>query len=125
MGPFLAKAGGPGPIFYGFPSGSGYRVRQTMLSLAAMTAMGAADAPVGFPANVVAWIALVYHVVTTGIMNGLHSVAQHTGIPVVVVAAAAIVLSFRFARRGARLAFEMAVALALVLLATKLGWIHW
>jgi hypothetical protein len=96
-----------------------------MLSLAEATAMRVAGAPVGFPANVVAWIALVYHAITTGIMNGIHSVAQHTGIPVVVVAAAAIVLSFRFARRGARLAFEMVVALALVLLATKLGWIHW
>jgi hypothetical protein len=96
-----------------------------MLTDAATNSMLSPGAPLGFPQNVVVWLAIAYHAVTTGILSGLHSVAQHTGIPVAVIAAAALVLSFRFARRGARLAFEMVVALALVLLATKLGWIHW
>jgi predicted neutral ceramidase superfamily lipid hydrolase len=96
-----------------------------MDSLAATTVMLSAGGPLGFPRNVVAWMALAYHAVTTGVLHALHSVSDHTGIPVVLVAAVALVLSFRFARRGARLALEVAVALALVLLATKLGWIHW
>jgi hypothetical protein len=55
----------------------------------------------------------------------LHLVSRHTGVPVVIVAAAALVLSFRLARRAARLAVEMTVALALVLVATKMGGIRW
>ena len=62
---------------------------------------------------------------TASLSKGLHVVSQHTGLPVVVVAAAALVVSFRLARRGARLAMEMTVALGLVLVASKLGWIRW
>jgi len=62
---------------------------------------------------------------TAGVSKVLHGVSQHTGIPVVVVAAAALVISFRLARRAARLAVEMGVALGLILVATKMGWIRW
>jgi hypothetical protein len=62
---------------------------------------------------------------TAGISRVLHLVSRHTGIPVVVVAAAALVISFRMARRAARLAVEMGVALGLILVATKMGWIRW
>lgn len=55
----------------------------------------------------------------------LHWVSGHTGIPVVCVAAVAIVVSFRVARRVARLVLEVTLVLALLLVATKLGWIHW
>ena len=55
----------------------------------------------------------------------LHWVSGHTGVPAVCVAAVAIVLSFRIARRVARLVLEVALVLALLLVATKLGWIHW
>jgi hypothetical protein len=66
-----------------------------------------------------------YHAAATGVTAGLHAVSRHTGVPVVVVAALAIVLSYRLARRAARLAVELAVVLALLLVATQLGWIHW
>jgi hypothetical protein len=36
-----------------------------------------------------------------------------------------MVLSFRLARRASRLAVEFAIALTLVVFATRLGWIRW
>jgi len=51
--------------------------------------------------------------------------SRHTGVPVVVLAAAALVVSWRLARRATRMAVEFLVALTLVLAATKLGWIRW
>jgi hypothetical protein len=94
----------------------------TMLSLRTFATSAQPVAP-GW--GILAWVAAAYHAGVAGVVSCLHSVSQHTGIPVVVVAAAALVLSYRFARRGARLALEMVVALGLVLLATRLGWIHW
>jgi hypothetical protein len=44
---------------------------------------------------------------------------------VVVVAALALVISFRLAKRAARLAVEVVVATTLLLVATRLGWIAW
>jgi hypothetical protein len=57
--------------------------------------------------------------------KGLVVLSHHTGVPVVVLAAGALVLSWRAARRASRLAFEFAVALAVVLAATRWGWIRW
>ena len=62
---------------------------------------------------------------TASLLKVLQVVSHHTGVPVVVVAAAALVISLRMARRAARLGFEMAIALGLILAATKVGWIHW
>jgi hypothetical protein len=55
----------------------------------------------------------------------LRLAAHHTGLPVVVVAAIALVFSWRVLRRGARFALEVAVAVALLTAATRLGWIRW
>jgi hypothetical protein len=57
--------------------------------------------------------------------KGLVTLAHHTGIPVVILAAVALVLSFRVARRASRLVVELALALTVVVAATKLGWIRW
>jgi hypothetical protein len=57
-------------------------------------------------------------------VRALRSVAGHTGIPVSFVAALALVLSFRIARRAAHLALEVALAVALVLAATRAGWLR-
>ena len=57
--------------------------------------------------------------------KGLVARSHHTGIPVVILAAAALVVSFRIARRASRLAVELVVALTVVIAATKLGWIRW
>lgn len=50
--------------------------------------------------------------------------SRHTGVPAVVVAAGALVVSYRIFRRAVRLAVELAIALTVVLVATKMGWIH-
>jgi len=81
--------------------------------------------PFRLPWGITGWLLRAWNGGSAGVGTMLHTVAQHTGVPVVVVAAAALVISYRVVRRGARLALEMAVALLLVLGATKLGWIHW
>jgi hypothetical protein len=55
----------------------------------------------------------------------LHAIAHHTGIPVVVVAAVLLVLSWRIVKRTYRFALEVALVLAVLVMATKLGWIAW
>ena len=52
-------------------------------------------------------------------------IARHTGVPAIVVAAIAVVVSFRLARRMARLFVEVGLALAVLLTLTSLGWIRW
>jgi hypothetical protein len=51
--------------------------------------------------------------------------AEHTGLPVVVFAAIALVVSWHFFRRTLRLAVEVVIAVAALLVATRLGWIAW
>ena len=48
-----------------------------------------------------------------------------SGLPVVVVAAIAVVISWRLAKRSARLAVEVTVVTAALVAATRLGWIAW
>ncbi len=81
--------------------------------------------PVTPSLGILAWVVHAYRGGTASVMGALHAVSQHTGIPVVVVAALALVFSYRMIRRGARLAFEVAVVVAVLLGATSLGWIHW
>jgi hypothetical protein len=59
------------------------------------------------------------------VRHALRWAAHHTGLPVVVVAALALVLAFRIAKRTWHVALELAVAAGLLLAATKLGWIRW
>jgi low affinity Fe/Cu permease len=61
----------------------------------------------------------------TSLRHALEWVAHHTGVPVLLVAAVAIVVSWRIFKRSVRLVIEVGVALALLLVATKLGWISW
>jgi hypothetical protein len=51
--------------------------------------------------------------------------AQHTGLPVILVAAIALVVSWRLFKRTLRFTIEVVVAVALLLVATRLGWISW
>ena len=60
-----------------------------------------------------------------GLRGGLRWASEHTGLPVVVVAGVAIVLGWRVFKRSVRLAVEVAVAVALLLAATRCGWITW
>ncbi len=81
--------------------------------------------PLHLPRGTVTWLLHAYHAGVAWVTAGLHAVARHTGIPVIIVAAVALVLSYRLARRGGRLALELGLALVLVLAATRLGWVRW
>jgi hypothetical protein len=51
-------------------------------------------------------------------------VTAHTGVPVVLVAAAALVVSFRVFKKTVRLAVEIVVVAVLLVVAAKLGWLR-
>jgi hypothetical protein len=68
-----------------------------------------------------AWVPLV----GTSVRASLRWAAHHTGLPVILVAAIALVVSWRIFRRATRFAFEVAVVLALLACATRIGWITW
>jgi hypothetical protein len=51
--------------------------------------------------------------------------AHHSGLPMVLVAAIALVLSWRLIKRTFRLAVEVLIALALLVMATRMGWLTW
>jgi hypothetical protein len=57
--------------------------------------------------------------------HGLRWASQRTGLPGAVLALLAGVLAFRVARRTWRVALELGLALAVLLIATHLGWIRW
>jgi hypothetical protein len=62
---------------------------------------------------------------TGGVRSALKAIAQHTGLPVVLVAAVALVLSWRLLRRTLPMAVEVAFAVALLVVATRFGWLKW
>ncbi len=70
------------------------------------------------------WGAAWLHLAGTAVGRALYAVARHTGIPITVVAAVALVVSFRVARRASRFALEVALAVALVVAATRAGWLR-
>lgn len=51
--------------------------------------------------------------------------SHYTGLPVILVAAIALVVSWRIFRRSLRFVVEVTIAVALLLVATRIGWIHW
>jgi hypothetical protein len=51
--------------------------------------------------------------------------AVHTGVPVILVAAVSLVVSLRLARRWARFAVEVALALGVLIVASRFGWVRW
>jgi predicted membrane channel-forming protein YqfA (hemolysin III family) len=55
----------------------------------------------------------------------VHWVARHSGLPVLLVAAIGIVVSWRIFKKAARLAVEVFIVLVLLVIATKLRWISW
>jgi hypothetical protein len=60
-----------------------------------------------------------------GVRAALRWGAHHTGVPVVVFAGVALVVSWHVFRRTLRLALEVALAVVALLVATHLGWISW
>ena len=83
---------------------------------------------VGFPAWLLELEARLRPTAGSALLWGrhaLHWAAAHTGLPVIVVAAIALIVAWRVARRTWHIAFELALALAVLLVATHLGWIRW
>lgn len=60
-----------------------------------------------------------------GVRFGLRWASHHTGLPIILVAAAALVMSWRIFKRTVRFAVEVAFALGLLAAATRLGWVTW
>lgn len=54
----------------------------------------------------------------------VHYGAEHTGVPAVLVAAVALVISWRMFKRTMRFAVQVGVALVVVLVATHFGWLR-
>jgi hypothetical protein len=77
--------------------------------------------PAWEPTRIFAWVLPV----GIGLRAALRWVAEHSGLPVVVVAAVALVASWHAFRRALRLAVEVAIAVAALVAATRLGWISW
>jgi hypothetical protein len=80
------------------------------------------------PAPGLAWIHRLGSTLAAAARGGVRVVAwsaHHSGLPAVLVAALAVVLSWRLIKRGARLALEVVIAAALLVVATRLGWLSW
>jgi hypothetical protein len=56
--------------------------------------------------------------------HALHWMGRHTGVPVFLLAAVALVVSWRVLKKTARLAVEVAIVAVLLFVATALGWIR-
>ncbi|MGA2449957.1 MAG: hypothetical protein ABTD50_14860 [Polyangiaceae bacterium] len=60
-----------------------------------------------------------------GCRHALRQASRHTGVPAIVIAALAIVLSRRLIGAAARLTLEVAVVVVALAAATMLGWVSW
>lgn len=65
------------------------------------------------------------HDAGTSVRMVLRWATHHTGLPSLLVAALLLVLSWRLVRRTLRLAVEVLVALAFLVVATRMGWLSW
>lgn len=71
------------------------------------------------------WLLPAHAHAEQGLREALRWASHHSGLPVVVVAALAVVVSWRLVKRAARLAIEVVVVTAMLLVAARLGWISW
>ena len=89
--------------------------RPTWLESVTRSAKALVDAPPG--AHPRSWGSGLRHALTWG--------AEHTGLPVILVAAVTLVVAFRLAKRTVHFAIELAFAVTLLFVASKMGWIRW
>ena len=76
--------------------------------------------------RLIAWAALAWANFTGGgVRAALRWASVHSGLPVLFVAAIALVASWHLFKRTLRFAIEVAVAAALLFVATELGFLHW
>lgn len=71
------------------------------------------------------WLPHVGPTMARGLRAALRWGAHHTGLPVMLLAAICLVLSWRILKQTMRLAVEVVIALALLVVATRLGWLTW
>jgi len=76
-------------------------------------------------AGVARWVPRIGPMVAGSVRAMLRWGAHHSGLPVILVAAITLVLSWRILKRTARLTVEVVIALALLVVATRLGWLTW
>jgi hypothetical protein len=82
-------------------------------------------APTLDPRSIVGWIPRLGPASAAALRTILRWGSHHSGLPVIVVAAIAIVLSWRILKRSFRLAVEVVIAVMLLVAATRLGWLAW
>jgi hypothetical protein len=61
----------------------------------------------------------------SGLRGALKWTAHHTGLPVVLVSGILLAASWRLFRHAARFAVEVTIAVAVLSVAMRLGWIQW
>jgi hypothetical protein len=74
---------------------------------------------------ILGWGPRVAPAAVSGARAALRWAAHHSGLPMVLVAAIAIVLSWRLIKRTLRLTVEVLIALAFLVVATRMGWLTW
>jgi hypothetical protein len=57
--------------------------------------------------------------------HALRAASRHTGVPAILIAAIALVVSRRVVRLAVRFAIEVAVVALALVAATMLGWVSW
>jgi hypothetical protein len=77
------------------------------------------------PAFEPSWTQSVPPAIGSSMKMALQWGSQHTGLPVILVAAIALVVSWRAFKRSLRFVIEVVVAVAALAVATRLGWITW
>lgn len=55
----------------------------------------------------------------------VHWLSRHTGLPALFVAAMLVVIGWKLVKKGARLAMQVALVTALLVILTELGVLHW
>jgi hypothetical protein len=71
------------------------------------------------------WMPRIGPAVAGSVRTALRWGSHHTGLPIVLVAAITLVLSWRILKRTLRLTVEVVIAFALLVVATRLGWLTW
>jgi hypothetical protein len=77
------------------------------------------------PRSVLGWAPRIGPAVGAGLQAALRWASHHSGLPAMLLVAIAAVLSWRLIKRSMRLTVEVVIALALLVAATRLGWLTW
>ena len=76
------------------------------------------------PSGPIAWVSHAGRAVVE-LGRAVAWIATKTGLPSLIVVAAALVIALRLARKVGRIAVEFALAIVLLLALKKIGWVGW